>query len=216
MISTKHCVAIAVMMVMGLAGHAQQSGQTSATESDMRYAPLIYDNDARQAQPAAQSDGLYSLDAGDSWLKEAMNEAERTRAIRDRAMIDNPQLVAYNAGRLPEAPPEGVISADPRQGMLTVAPAQFVAQDVTPPDAPLLPIHNWLHVFNASLQFTQAYISGNWFQGGENNLALLGSINWTFEDDGGTIQAAVSIQGGKCHLLEKHLNVALSPAFGCL
>jgi hypothetical protein len=39
-------------------------------------------------------------------------------------------------------------------------------------------VHNWLHVFNASLQFTQAYISGNWYQGGENNLALLGSINW--------------------------------------
>ena len=28
------------------------------------------------------------------------------------------------------------------------------------------------------MQFTQAYISGNWYQGGENNLALLGSINW--------------------------------------
>ena len=178
MISTKHCLAIAVMMVMGLAGHAQQAGQSPATEPDMRYAPLIYDNEVRQAAPAAQAAGLYSLDAGDEWLQEARADAERTRAIRERAMIDNPQLVAYNAGRLPEAPPEGVISADPRQGMLTIAPAQVVVEDVTPPDAPVLPFHNWLHVFNASLQFTQAYISGNWYQGGENNLALLGSINW--------------------------------------
>ena len=67
MISTKHCLAIAVMMVMGLAGHAQQSGQSPATEPDMRYAPLIYDNEARQEAPAAQPSGLYSLDAGNAF-----------------------------------------------------------------------------------------------------------------------------------------------------
>lgn len=87
MISTKHCLAIAVMMVMGLAGHAQQSGQSPATEPDMRYAPLIYDNEARQEAPAAQPSGLYSLDAGDGWLQDAMASAERTRAIRDRDVL---------------------------------------------------------------------------------------------------------------------------------
>ena len=129
--------------------------------------------------PSPNTGGLYSLDAGDAWLQEAMETSARTRQLRQRAMIDNPQLVAYNANRLPEAPPEGVIASDPRQGKLTIAPPQVsVPDDVTPADAPDLKIHNWLHVFNASLQFTQAYISRNWYQGGENNLALLGSINW--------------------------------------
>ena len=156
MTSLKNCLAIALMVAMGVAAQAQQPQQRPA-EPDMRYAPLIYDNgSARHAETAAPSSSrLYSLDAGDEWLQEAMANAERTRAIRERAMIDNPQLVAYNAGRLPEAPPEGVIPGDPHKGMLTIAPAQVVVED-----------------------FTQAYISGNWYQGGENNLALLGSINW--------------------------------------
>lgn len=29
---------------------------------------------------------------------------------------------------------------------------------------------NWLHNFDASLQFSQAYVSKNWYQGGNSNL----------------------------------------------
>ena len=162
------CLTFAAMAAMSLTLAAHE-GDRPDVEPGMLYAPLVYDNyDAEAAHPvAAKPVGLYALDAGDEWLQDAMAETARTRSTRQRAMIDNPQLVAYNANRLPEAPPEGVITADPRQGLLTVAP-----------DAPVVPFHNWLHVFNASLQFTQAYISGNWYQGGENNLAMLGSINW--------------------------------------
>ena len=179
MTTWKGCLALAVMMAMAMNAAAQ--AEDPVVEPDMLYAPLVYDNDASlpahgQVLPGTKA-GLYNLDAGDEWLQQAMAGSERTRQLRHRAMIDNPQLVAYNAGRLPQAPPEGVIPADPRQGMLTIAP-QAVVDEVTPPEAPVLPVHNWLHVFNASLQFTQAYISGNWYQGGENNLALLGSINW--------------------------------------
>ena len=167
--------AIAAVNLMAVA----HDGERPDVESGMLYAPLVYDNYVPAAHArATKTNDLYVLEAGDEWLQEAMDKAARTHAARHRAMIDNPQLVAYNANRLPEAPPEGVIPADPRQGKLTVTPAQVVVEDVTPPDAPPQPLHNWLHVFNASLQFTQAYISGNWYQGGENNLALLGSINW--------------------------------------
>ena len=179
MISARALMAVAAIAVVSLSAFALD-GERPDTESGMLYAPLVYDNYsidvARHATTGKTS--LYNLDAGDEWLQEAMENAARTRAVRQRAMIENPQLVAYNANRLPAPPPEGVIPADPRQGMLTVAPAQVIVEDVTPPDAPPQPLHNWLHVFNASLQFTQAYISGNWYQGGENNLALLGSVNW--------------------------------------
>lgn len=173
---------LAMLMAMSATAIAQD-GEKPGMESSMLYAPLVYDSyqlDAgHKSMPSPNTGGLYSLDAGDAWLQEAMETSARTRQLRQRAMIDNPQLVAYNANRLPEAPPEGVIASDPRQGKLTIAPPQVsVPDDVTPADAPDLKIHNWLHVFNASLQFTQAYISRNWYQGGENNLALLGSINW--------------------------------------
>ena len=145
--SLRVCLAIAALAAMSLTMAAHE-GDGPDVESSMLYAPLVYDNYAPEAtaHPANTNNGLYSLDAGDQWLRDAMDNSSRTHRVRQRAMIDNPQLVAYNANRLPEAP------------------------------AP--PLHNWLHVFNASLQFTQAYISGNWYQGGENNLALLGSINW--------------------------------------
>ena len=174
----KTSLACALMAAMALTVAAHDSGRPDV-ESSMFYAPLVYDNYEVQVATtgAGQASSLYALDAGDEWLQEAINDAARTRHLRQRVMIKHPQMVAYNANRLPEAPPEGIIHADPRQALLTVAPAQVTVEEVIP-DVPVLPVHNWLHVFNASLQFTQAYISGNWYQGGENNLALLGSINW--------------------------------------
>ena len=167
------------LTVVAMTANAQDGSQQSG-EPSMLYAPLVYDNYADEVTPAAQpasNSALYSLDAGDEWLQTAMADSRHVQLMRQRAMLENPQLVAYNANRLPAAPPEGIIPGDPRQGLLTVAP-QVVVEEVTPPDAPVVPIHNWLHVFNSSLQFTQAYISGNWYQGGENNLALLAALNW--------------------------------------
>ena len=175
-ITLRLCLALAAVTAMGLT-MAAHDNERPDVEPNMLYAPLVYDNYEAEAAPTVQSKGRYVLDAGDEWLQEAIDGSARTRSARQRAMIENPQLVAYNANRLPEAPPEGVIPSDPRQGLLTVSPAQVIIDEVAP-DAPVVPFHNWLHVFSASLQFTQAYISGNWYQGGENNLALLGSINW--------------------------------------
>ncbi|MBQ6080546.1 MAG: DUF3078 domain-containing protein [Muribaculaceae bacterium] len=178
---------IVYLAIAALAGTSQpvaaNDGNGGQVEPDMLYAPLVFENHFPDAGHAAMNPanpkGLYSLDAGDEWLQQAIDNRMRTRRTRQRAMIDRPQLVAYNAHRLPEAPPEGIIEGDPRQAMLTVVTPQVVVpEEATPADAPDLKIHDWLHVFNASLQFTQAYISGNWYQGGENNLALLGSINW--------------------------------------
>lgn len=37
---------------------------------------------------------------------------------------------------------------------------------------------HWLHNFNTGVQFSQAYISTNWYQGGNNHLALLYNFYW--------------------------------------
>lgn len=37
---------------------------------------------------------------------------------------------------------------------------------------------NWLHTFNAAIQLSQAYVSANWYQGGNSYLALLGNVLW--------------------------------------
>jgi hypothetical protein len=37
---------------------------------------------------------------------------------------------------------------------------------------------HWLHTASADIQFSQAYISPNWYQGGDNNLALIIKLLW--------------------------------------
>lgn len=37
---------------------------------------------------------------------------------------------------------------------------------------------NWLHVFNGGIQFSQAFLSKNWYQGGNDYLALLINFYW--------------------------------------
>lgn len=101
-------MALAMMLAMSTHAIAQDSEKPNV-EPDMLYAPLVYDHYATEPhqsmKPAKAGDELYALDASDGWLQEAMSKSNRTQVIRHRAMIDNPQLVAYNASRLPEAPP---------------------------------------------------------------------------------------------------------------
>lgn len=39
----------------------------------------------------------------------------------------------------------------------------------------------WLHTFGTALQFSQAYVSPNWYQGGNNYLSLLFNFNWNVQ-----------------------------------
>ena len=39
-------------------------------------------------------------------------------------------------------------------------------------------VRNWIHSFNGSIQFSQAYLSDNWYQGGEKSLNALGQFLW--------------------------------------
>ena len=83
------------MMTMSMTAIAQESNK-SEVENSMLYAPLVYDNYAAESsmKPGKSGNDLYALDAGDEWLQDAIASSSRTRAIRQRAMIDNPQLVA--------------------------------------------------------------------------------------------------------------------------
>ncbi|MBR2083030.1 MAG: hypothetical protein IJ879_00015, partial [Muribaculaceae bacterium] len=100
------CLAIAA--AIPAAAWSYDNAPDNIPGNNMLYAPLVYDHYAADeaAHPAAPASKLYALDAGDEWLQEAMENSERAHDVRYRAMIGNPQLVAYNANRLPEAPPE--------------------------------------------------------------------------------------------------------------
>ena len=147
--------------------------------------PLIFEHqqvmeDSAFTAPLPSASSPYFLDAGDAWLQKAQEESRRHQMLRYRTMISHPEVVAFNSRTLPEPPAEYALAADPKQGMLTIAAPQVVEPAEAPIETPPVKIHDWLHLFNGSIHFTQAYISDNWYQGGENNLNILGDIKWEF------------------------------------
>ena len=170
-----------IFAILAAAALLQASAQT---DPNYLLVPLIFE----AYQPA--SDGIatpdinggkgdaYALDADDQWLSDAIRQTEHNRAVRYQTMINNPQLVVFNENSLPEPPKEYALVAEPTQGKLSIAPPQVVEPIETVIEEPPVQVHDWLHIFQSSLHFTQAYISDNWYQGGQNNLNILGDIKW--------------------------------------
>lgn len=114
------------------------------------------------------------------WLTSAIATNTRMRDMQQRYMIAHPDRVRYNAAWLPKAPGKLRQDIDPRKEKVSTREIR-----VTDEAAYLHPQTynriNWIHTFEGSLQFSQAYISPNWYQGGTNNLNLIGAIRWAVE-----------------------------------
>lgn len=106
------------------------------------------------------------------WLEDEIAHTRHLENIKQTYMISNPQTVRYNIETLPIAPKRVYTKIDPSKSKLTVVNQDIsaVATDLAPAD---IKRRNWLHSFNGLLQFSQAYISPNWYQGGNNNLNVL-------------------------------------------
>lgn len=121
------------------------------------------------------SDSLFRSDAF-NWLDDLWFNERQVRQIRQRYMMANPALVRYNERLLPEPPRKFHIEVDPSSARLTFVPDTLAipGADTTTPEIKLkLDPKHWLHAFDARLQFSQAYISPNWYQGGSNNLTMM-------------------------------------------
>lgn len=89
--------------------------------------------------------------------------------------INNPRNVRFNAANLPEVPKK-------YRNYVDKLTTRIVLDDIKVEDKELQNVENnigrkiWLHTFDGSLQFSQAYISPNWYQGGNNNLNMIGQL----------------------------------------
>ena len=115
-----------------------------------------------------------------NWIKIEDYRSRRYRDLKQSYMINNPSAVRYNINTLPSPPKKYVATVDPQQSTITIeedivtTPAQApIVSEVTLLDVSR---RNWLHDFSASLQFSQAYISPNWYQGGNNNVNMIGNV----------------------------------------
>lgn len=108
-----------------------------------------------------------------TWINREVYMGYRMRQIKQNYMIHNPSMVKYNMSMLPDPPKEFHAVVDPTKSTLTVDGVVINdAVDKTVPTEEVKRV-NWLQSFDASLQFSQAYISPNWYQGGNNNLNMI-------------------------------------------
>lgn len=105
------------------------------------------------------------------WVNDRSAAQERYRRLRQRYMIDNAPQVKYNINTLPEAPKRFRAFVDPTTAHITVEEITVDQSQVkSTVDAIKVDKIHWLQQFDGMVQFSQAYNSPNWYQGGNNNL----------------------------------------------
>ena len=113
------------------------------------------------------------------WLRVLYNGARSYKELKTRYMLDNIPAVKYNINSMPKPPKKYTASVDPSKAVITVTEIDSDKQTVTAgASLPAIARKHWLQAVNASLQFSQAYISPNWYQGGINNVNGSGNLRW--------------------------------------
>lgn len=116
------------------------------------------------------------LDYDRQWCDNLKWELDFERYHLNRIAIETPWLVPYNISMMPEPPKEYEVKLDVKKNILSIEERKLSV----PTDAPETEVkqRNWIHAFDASLQFSQSYLSENWYQGGTKNLNMISNINY--------------------------------------
>lgn len=129
-----------------------------------------------ESEPAPEPAAMPS-DPIPAWLKAAIRAERLNDDIRYLYMISHPAYIDYAAWDLPAPPrlPEEDYTYESFLESLDLPDIDTSAAIL--PEFEVIR-RNWLHTFGAGLHFSQAYVSSNWYQGGNNYLSLLFNFNW--------------------------------------
>jgi hypothetical protein len=108
------------------------------------------------------------------WIEEADAVSRNEQMQRQRIMLKNPDFVRYNIATMKQAPKEYYAEVNPKDHTIKIVEAERVIPGKLDPES--FKKRHWLRTFSASLQFSQAYVSPNWYQGGNNNLNMIANI----------------------------------------
>jgi len=124
-----------------------------------------------RADSIARLTDIVSLDR----FSAAADADRRGRRLRLQYMIDNPRSVRYNSSLFDTQSKIYATTFDPTTAQIPVN--EVTDSLLSGSDAeiamPVIARRNWLHSFTGLVQFTQAYNSPNWYQGGNSNLNML-------------------------------------------
>lgn len=140
------------------------------------FMPIVYDT-YRYYNPLTISDNVYSGKPYMRWLEDYEVLARQISDLRYAVISRHPEKVKYNLSQLPTAPKQFVTVVNPADFSITISEG-VAAPPVTAPTirGEIVKKRHWINTFNAMLQFSQAYVSPNWYQGGNNNLNALGNV----------------------------------------
>ncbi len=142
---------------------------------DIIFLPAVYDyhHDVEEFDLTKPD---FSGDPVMRWIEEANVEARKVNLIKNYLFYKTPEVVYWNIENLPEPPKQFIAEVDPSTHTIEIREVKPIAERLEGVEAaPIKPKH-WLKTFDASLQFSQAYVSPNWYQGGNNNLNMLANI----------------------------------------
>lgn len=146
--------------------------------NEIFYLPLVFDHyDMFLSEKAGDPlvDAFPAEGKPDSFFNRLVKRNYRQRYFMQQVMSELPEIVRYNMATMPRPPKKFVMHLDPSTAKLTVeefkeAPLDSMKQVVPEIEPERI---NWLHTFDGSLHFSQAYISPNWYQGGSSNLNMI-------------------------------------------
>lgn len=109
-----------------------------------------------------------------NWISRQKRLQNDITMLRQRTMFSNPSLAVYNENLLPDPPKEYHAKVDPKKATIVIEENPVDRNKVKDAPKPVdIKRKNWLNDFEASLHFSQAYNSPNWYQGGNNNLNII-------------------------------------------
>lgn len=114
------------------------------------------------------------------WLSTDFFHENLMTHARQYVIVNSPYLVRYDEAKLPEPPKKFEAKVDPKTAKIVIA-------EIIPEKAPEQKMEaqfykrHWLNTFNGSVQFSQAYVSPNWYQGGNKNINMLANIYYNLK-----------------------------------
>lgn len=140
------------------------------------FLPAVYNHFIFEDLSNPLAEPLRSGNDALAWAEDDARLERRMKNIQRTFFFEHPEMVPYNIALLPEAPTEFKPVIDPSNFTIEMRELPKADEVVATVDAGPAKKRHWLKTFNVGLQFSQAYVSPNWYQGGNNNLNVLGNI----------------------------------------
>lgn len=141
------------------------------------YAPAVFDTyhfydplDFSTSQQVQEFPTVYQ------WLEDLDFSVRLNNLTRQNYMIANAPEVLYNLAWLPEPPKQYTAFVDPTTAKIVLKEVEVKPSEIASGLDPEIDQKKWIQTFDVGLQFSQAYVSPNWYQGGNKNLNLLANV----------------------------------------